>query len=311
MPTPQEIQIAIGKLIDYKELARLLQSDLNSIANEVLSQTIDVEGTPTPKFPDQYIDFEVFFDVGEFNTYIGVQAPGEGQGFYKTPVLLTAIGGQYSTERGPQVFSLEFRIEAFGFDKDYELVREILSVYSQMNQGKIRNLDGDEFAGTMQVVSFSDFPALTTPQQYKGFNRFSGFISLFMTFIYTGQLSNSVQIFLNEEEIKPLSFTVSRQRIGDSAHITGTAETVTINKSQVLSFACSLIYDGSDIHKEILRNIRQADITKLNETFALEINYPETEDNADEYEVVITDGRIDVQQGGYLGMVFTMNIAGV
>jgi hypothetical protein len=311
MPTPQEIQIAIGKLIDYKELARLLQSDLNSIANEVLSQTIDVEGTPTPKFPNQYIDFEVFFDVGEFNTYVTAQAPGEGRGFYKTPVLLTAIGGQYSTERGPQVFSLEFRIEAFGFDKDYELTREILTVYSQMNQGKIRNLNGDEFAGTMQVVSFSDFPALTTPTQYKGFNRFSGFISLFMTFIYTGQLANAVNIILDGDEIKPLSFTVSRQRIGDSAHITGTAETVTINKSQVLSFACSLIYDGSDIHNKILANIRKSLTTNLNETFDLEIIYPETGDDLDEYSVIITDGRIDIQQGGYLSMVFTMNIAGV
>lgn len=310
MPTPQEIQTAIGKLIDYKELARLLQSDLNAIANEVLSQTIDVEGVPTPKYPNQYIDFEVFFDVGEFNTYVTAQAPGEGNGFYKTPVLLTAIGGEYSTERGPQVFSLEFRVEAFGFDRDFELVREVLTVYSQLNQGKIRNLNGDQFAGSMQVTSFSDYPALTTPEQYKGFNRFSGFISLFMTFIYTGQLANSVLIYLDGEQLKPLSFTISRQRISDAAQITNTPETVTINKSQILSFACSLVYDGSDIHNDILFNIRKSNSNTLNQVFDLEIGYPQTGDDNDEYSVIITDGRIDLQQGGYLTLAFTMNLSG-
>lgn len=307
MPTPQEIQTAIGKLVDYKELARLLQLDLNAIANEVLSQTIDVEGVPTPKYPDQYIDFEVFFDVGEFNTYITAQAPGEGAGFYKTPVLLTAIGGQYSTERGPQVFSLEFRVEAFGFDRDYELVREVLAVYSQINQGKIRNLEGDAFAGTMQVASFSDYPALTTPAQYKGFNRFSGFISLFMTFIYTGQLSNAVEIKIDNNTITPLSFTVSRQRIQDSAQLTGTTETVSINKTQVLSFACSIVYDDSAILNTLLTDIQSGG---LNTEYTLSIKYPEVSATANTYTVVIADGRIDIQQGGYVTLAFTMNISG-
>jgi hypothetical protein len=131
-----------------------------------------------------------------------------------------------------------------------------------------------------------------------------------MTFIYTGQLANAVGIFLDGEEVKPLSFTISRQRISDAAQITNTPETVTINKSQVLSFACSLIYDGSDIHNKILFNIRKQSLETLNEAFDLEISYPETGDDIDEYRVIITDGRIDIQQGGYLTLAFTMNLSG-
>lgn len=292
--TNEQILAAISKRVDYAEIARLLETDLNAIAGQVIEN------------PEDFIQFKVFFDMGHFNTTIIAQAPGEGQGFYETPVLISLINGSYSTQRGPQLYALEFRIEAFGFEKDYENIRKIMEAYSALNQGAIRS---GEFNDAM-ITAVCDFPVLGTPAPYKGFNRFSAFMSWYLTFVFTGQLTNSVIIELDAAEIQPLSFNVNRQRISDSAHMVSNAETKSINKAQVLSFGISFPFDNSDLHKRILRNIKNSDITKLNEVYVMTVEMPEVGDT-DTYNVVLTDGSYSLAQGGYLLINATFAISGV
>jgi hypothetical protein len=326
--TNQQINEAIQERVNYAELARLLEVDLNAIALQAIPihaeeqrQLLLAQGkTQTEanelydKLSAQYIEFQVFFDVGTFNTTIEAQAPGEGQGFFKTPVLISFINGNFSNERGPDVYSLEFRIEAFAFEKDFDISRKIFEGYSRLNQGAIRSKDFNE----AQVTSVCDFPVTTSPIPYKGFNRFSIFISWFLTFVYTGQLSNEVIIKLDGDEIKPLTFSINRQRASNSAHLTGDAETKTINKSQVITFGLSMIFDNSDAAKRLLRNLKNSNINKLNELFELSIAYPQLTffDDADieyietdTYNCVLVDGSISLNQGSYLMLAVTFNVS--
>jgi hypothetical protein len=114
--------------------------------------------------------------------------------------------------------------------------------------------------------------------------------------------------------------SLNRQRVVESAHLTGANETVTINKSQVISIAISLVYDGSEAAKEILRNIKAQNLNKLNEIFELSIAYPQLTffDDADieytetdTYTCVLVDGSIAINQGGYIILAATFNISGV
>jgi hypothetical protein len=326
--TNQQINEAIQERVNYAELARLLETDLNAIALQAIpihaeeqrqlalsqGKTQTEANEIYDKLSAEYVEFKVFFDTGTFNTTIEAQAPGEGQGFYKTPVLITFINGGFSTERGPQIYSLEFRIEAFGFERNFDLNRKIFEGYSRLNQGVIRSKDFND----AQVTSVCDFPIATTPQPYKGFNRFSIFMSWFLTFVYTGQLSNEVSIKINEEEVKTLTFSINRQRVVESAHLTGTPETITINKSQVVSLALSLVYDGTTASKTLLRNIKNSEINKLNEVFILKVNYPQLNvynqqgdletSETDIYKCVLVDGSIAINQGGYIILTATFNI---
>jgi hypothetical protein len=145
-------------------------------------------------------------------------------------------------------------------------------------------------------------------------------MSWFLTFVYTGQLSNEVVITLNGSTIEPQNFTINRQRTTEVAHPVGGNETVAINKSQVLSFGLSFIYDNSAIHKTVIRNIKNPELAKLNETFTLTVNYPQlnvynqqgqlvtAETNT--YTVVLVDGGITINQGSYLLVNATFSIAG-
>ena len=76
MPTYQEIQEALSKQINYSELARLLEVDLNAIAVELITD------------PTESIEFEVFFEQGEFETAIPVNAQGEGSLFIYFVIIL-------------------------------------------------------------------------------------------------------------------------------------------------------------------------------------------------------------------------------
>jgi hypothetical protein len=326
--TNQQINEAIEERVNYAELARLLETDLNAIALQAIpihaeeqrqlalsqGKTQEEANKIYDDLSSQYIEFQVFFDTGIFNTTLQAQAPGEGQGFFKTPVLISFVNGNFSNQRGPQVYSLEFRIEAFAFEKDFDIARKIFEGYSRLNQGAIRSKEFNE----AQVTSVCDFPIATQPSPYKGFNRFSIFISWFLTFVYTGQLSNEVLIKLDNEQIKPLSFSINRQRASNAAHLTGDAETKTVNKSQVITFALSMVYDNSEAALRLLRNLKNSDINKLNETFQLSIGYPQLTffDDADveyietdTYNCVLVDGTVSINQGGYMMIAATFNVS--
>lgn len=300
--TREQIKEALDSQIDYKELTRLIELDLNILAQELITQ------------PEDYIEFKGFFDFGEFDTTINLQAPGEGNGFYPTPVLVSLIDGNYTTQKGPQVFSTIFTIEAFGFEKDAENLRKIFDAYSKLNQGQIKT---DEF-GHYKTISFTDFPVMTTPTPYKGMNRLSVFITLNLSFIYDGQLSNQVRILLDNEEIDLLSFNISRQRIGDSIQRNNKDETETIQKAQILSFSGSFIYNGSNVGKKVVRNIKNLGYG-LNQGFILKVIYSDIGNldinnnlvpDTDTYNVIISEGDITILQGGYLQLTFSMVING-
>lgn len=300
MPTYQDIQEKLAKVINYNIIATVLQTDLNSIAQEIITD------------PKDSMEFKVFFDFGNFDTTVNAQAPGEGQGFLITPVLLSLVNGDYSTQKGPQVYSLSFRIEALGFEKDKDNLQKIFEVYSALNHGQIVN-EEDSIYNTM-VTTFCDFPVKTEPIPYKGFNRISIFLTLNINFIYNGQLTNEITYTLDGDNIEPLSFTISRNRSIDTVHPNNGGETITINQSQSLIFNGSMIYDGSDAAKSLVLAIKTLNST-LNTIYSLVITYPNIligdpeAASVDTYNVVLIDGDLILNVGGYLTLNFTFAIA--
>ena len=294
--TIADIQEKLAKRINYQEIVRLLELDLNTIAQEVITDA------------EEYIEFKVFFDADDFDTTVNIQAIGDGSGFFVTPVMLQLVGGSYSTEKGPQVYQTEFRIEVFGLEKDLDNLRKILEVYSSLNQGAITN---DLFANAM-TTSITDFPVVSEPFQYKGFTRISMFMSWMLTFIYRGQLANEVEILIDDEMVDTFAFNIKRSRISDTIQRNDETESSTINKSQVLVFNGGMIFDNSDVAKKILRDLKQKG-GELNPEYVLTINYPMVLDelgkaDSDVYDVTITDGDITINAGGYLTLTFTMTL---
>jgi len=289
--TVQDIQDKLNKRIDYQEIIRLLELDLNTIAAEVITD------------PEQFIEFKVFFDSDEFDTTINLQGVGEGNGFFITPVMLQLIGGDYATEKGPEVFQVEFRIETFAMQQDLDNIRKVLEIYSSLNQGGITK---DVFANAL-TSSITDFPVVSEPFQYKGFTRISAFMSWILTIIYSGQLANEVGIKIDGDDINLLSFNINRTRTNDSIHRNTASETSTINKSQLLVFNCGMIYDNSDIAKKMFKNIKDLN-SNMNQSFYLTVQYPILNET-DTYNVILTDGDIQINAGGYVTLTFTLTLA--
>lgn len=289
--TNEQIYEKINQRIDYKELTRILEHDLNHIAN-----TTWTEETNT-------IEFKAFFDFDEFETAIAFQAEGQGQPQRITPVLITLLNGDYTEPKGPQLFATTFRIEAFGFESDKDRLREIFEIYSSLNQGAI--LSG--LFGSSLTTSFTDFPIVTPPEPYKGANRISVFMIWNLNFIFSGQLANDVKIKIDDEEIDFTAFNIRREREQDSIQRNNQDETESITRSQMLVFSGAIVYDGKEVSKKLLRNIKNLG-EGLSDTFSLEIEYPEIEDT-DNYTVLISSGDVSIPSGGIISLDFSMTIA--
>lgn len=289
--TTADIIEKIERRVDYAEVARVLQLDLNIIAQQVITDA------------QEYLEFEVFFDYGEFDTAISAQAPGEGNGFFVTPVLLSLVDGSYTTDKGPQVYQTEFRIEVLAFEQDRENVRAVLEVFSSLNQGAV---SADVFANAL-TTTLTDFPIMSEPLQLKGFTRMNFYMSWLLTFIYTGQLANEVEFKINDEPINFLSFDIKRMRGIDVIHRNNENELSTINKNQSLVFTALLIFDNTDAAVLLLKNIKDLG-SGLNDILELKINYP-TIELEDTYNVVLTEGDIQIMNGDYvkLSCVFAIN----
>ena len=63
-----------------------------------------------------------------------------------------------------------------------------------------------EFLLMRSTTSITDFPVFGDVSQYKGFDRVSGFLSWFLTFIYSGQLANEVAYTINSNAANLLDF---------------------------------------------------------------------------------------------------------
>lgn len=83
-------------------------------------------------------------------------------------------------------------------------------------------------------------------------------------------------------------------------------ETKTITRSQMLLFSGGIIYDGKDVTKKLLRNIKNLGQGLL-ENFTLEIEYPEIEDT-DTYNVLLVEGSVSIPSGGVISLDFSMAI---
>ena len=212
------------------------------------------------------------------------------------------LDGQFSEPKGPQLFNILFRIEAFAFERDKEPIRRIFEVYNKLNQGAI--LSG--MFGSSLTTSFTEFPVVTPPEPYKGMNRFSVFMLWNLNFIYTGQLSNDVKLRIDGEELDFTIISIARHRMTDSTQRNNEDEMISLTTSQDLTIGATTIYDGSSVSKKILRNIKNLGFG-LDETFQLEIEYPEVEDT-DIYTTIISDGSIEIEKGSVLNMSFSMKI---
>jgi hypothetical protein len=159
------------------------------------------------------------------------------------------------------------------------------------------------------TTSFTDFPIMTPAEPYKGSNRMSIFLIWNMNFIFSGQLGSDVKIRIDGDEIDFTTFTVRREREQDTVQRNNEDETKTITRSQMLVFSGGIIYDGKDVSKKILRNIKNLGQGLL-ENFTLEIEYPAVEDT-DTYNVLLIDGDISIPAGGIISLTFTMTITDV
>lgn len=294
--TTLDIQEALEKQINYEELSRILELDLNNIAEQIIED------------PQNTITFKVFFDSGEFETSISDSLSGEGEGFLTTPVLLKFVNGNYSTMRGPKFFSTVFSIEVMGYEKDREDLRKIFETYSYMNQGLI---DKDEIG--IYITKTLEFPFFDEPFQLKGETRFQGFMRLFLNYMYNGQMSNEVITLLDGDEIDILNFNIKKTKTTDTIHRNNELNSSTINKSQVMVFNGAMIYDGTDAAKKLLKSIKDLDV-ELNEEFELKVTYPAILDSQEEpetntYTVLIVDGDVTIAEGGYINLSFTMALA--
>ena len=299
--TYEDIQNALEKQVNYEDLADLLELDLNNIADEMIE---DVQDT---------IEFQVFFDSGQFESAIEEGSLGEGEGFLKTPILLKFVNGDYGTLKGPQFFSTVFSIEVMGFEKDRKNLRRIFETYSYMNQGLI---DKDEVG--IYITKTLEFPYFGEPFQSKGAIRTQGFMRLFINYMYEGQMSNEVIFKLDNEEIKIQGFALNRQRTARADQMNTETETTNLYESQVITFSGTTIYDGSDAAKKLLRGLKTLNYG-LNQKYDFEISYPNIGETVggtftadeDTYRVLLDNGTISIDEGGVLFLNFTFTLAEV
>jgi hypothetical protein len=285
----EEIQAAIAKQINYAELASLLELDLQSIADEVVTEAED------------YIEFKVFFDSGEFETAIEAQNLGAGPGLQKTPILLSFINGDYSTSRGPQFFSTVFAIEVFGFENDRELLRKIFESYSYLNQGKV---DSEDLG--IYTTTTLEFPTFTAPFQHKGSTRTQGFMRLFMNYMYTGQMSNDVGITIDTNEFKPQLFKITKQRTAESSQEGGQSEVTNIYNSEVTTISGSVLYDGSDAAIALFEGIVELN-ANINKEYTIITQYNNigTTPFIMEYDVRLDNGEALLSEGGVMQLTYS------
>lgn len=299
--TTLDIQEALEKQINYEELSRILELDLNNVAEELIEEAQDT------------ITFKVFFDSGEFETTISDTLPGEEEGFLTTPVLLKFVNGNYSTMRGPKFFSTVFSIEVMGYEKDRENLRTIFETYSYMNQGLI---DKDELG--FYITKTLEFPFFDQPFQLKGETRFQGFMRLFLNYMYSGQMSNEVITSLDDEEVVIQNLQIKRTRNPKSDQMNEITEVTNIYESQILVFSGSMIYDGSNAAKKLFRNIKTVN-AGINQDFTFKITYPNIGEvieeefvaDVDTYAVYLDNGEVSITEGGVILMDFVFTLAGV
>ena len=295
--TYEDIQAALEKQVNYAEITTLLEVDLNNIADEVIED-------PTKK-----IEFKVFFDSGEFNSVLNEKEVGEGDGMFITPVLFKFINGDYSTMKGPKFFSTVFSIEVMGFERDRENLRKIFETYSYMNQGLIEQIDELYMTKTLEFPYFGEqFPL-------KGIDRVQGFMRLFMNYMYDGQMSNDVTYKLDADEIVIQGFALTRQRTPRADQMNTQTETTNIYESQIITFSGSMIYDGSDAAKKLLRGLKTLN-SGLNQKYDFEISFPNILDESenpdtDTYKVYLDNGTISIDEGGVVFLNFTFTLAEV
>lgn len=288
-----DILNATRRLIDYESVRDLLEHDLNTIADILVDD------------PQEIIEFQVFLDAGEFDTYIAAQAPGEGRGFFKTPVMLYIVGGEFATEKGPQVYNIEYEIQTFSFERDREMIRKILETYAVQNQGRIDS-DAETSSKVIRTVSF---PTGLAPMEYKGMTRMSFIQGMYMAHIFAGQLFNDIIFRVDGDELDVLTYIISRKRIQGSGQENEQNEAVVKNTSQSLFLTMSFIYDKSAAALNILNNVRRKG-KGLEQQFAVEVIYPDIEE-ADYYAMTITEGEITGSAGSHLQLTVNMALTEV
>lgn len=282
--TNQDILNKINKQINYEELAQSLQSDLNIITEQVITNIED------------FLEFKVFFDAGEFDSAVELLAPGEGVGTQLTPVLLSLVSGEYSDHKNPEIFNLQFRIEAMGFMEHKKELRSVLEVFSSLNQGAILT----DFFGA-QAVSTTDFPVLTEPFQLKGFERVSAFMSWGITFVFEGELTAGMGFELNSVPIDVRGFMVKRSKTGKPIQKVGSPEQTKKYDSQLMVLSGGVIYKQDAGLDNLLKAIVEKDYG-LQTTYSFKVRYNDSLSYT--YNVYLDDGELIAIDGGYVHLNF-------
>lgn len=111
-------------------------------------------------------------------------------------------------------------------------------------------------------------------------------------------------ITLDGDPVDFISFNVRRERLGDAEQRVNQDEEFTTQKRQMMSFAATMIYDGTDAAKEIIKSIKNLGYG-LDKIYELRVSYPEIEVE-DVYSVSISSGNVTVTTGGLVELDFSM-----
>lgn len=296
--TNEDILKITNGLIDFQKIARELELDLNNIAQVVLERT--------PEYPQNMIEFIIFTDFERYNRHIKLQAPGEGSGFRKTPVMLHRFGGDFATEKGPKIYTFTLGLEAYGFENDRNYLYQIFSTLAELKHGKVVELAAIDGTHNGSVVQIFNLPSFGNPIQESGMNRIEVGLEFSLTYVYDGLMFNQNKISLNGHKLDALQMSLTRSRAISSGQKNSESDIGVVNKSQALVLSLMMVYDKTPATKMVFDNIRKLG-AGLNTAIDVTVEYlDETPDN---YRMVITDGTISGMAGGYLVLECVMNLA--
>lgn len=285
-------------LIDYKELNRLIELDLNTIAETYLST---LEG-----YPENMIQFEVFDDFGTFNKYIELQGPGIGQQTPITPVLISNLGGSFNNEKGPEVYMLNFEMQAYGFEDDHLNLRNIFTIYAEIKHGKTEYLESITGEDGGSASYYHMLPAFGVPVSDGGVRRITLFQNYGMTIVKEGKLFNQAVFTYDGHELDVLAFNVQKSKQTGSGQKNSQAFIGTQAESQTIVVSLNMISDDSRGSRLLSEDIRKYHVG-LNQKREISITYPG--EAPDSYTVILTDGGIQGTAGGYFTINATFNLA--
>lgn len=296
--TKEDINKIANGLLDFNLIAEMIERDLNIISENIMSKK--------DNWPQNMIQFEVFNDFARYDNMIKLQSVGEGPGFRKTPVLLKRLGGDFSTEKGPSIYTFTLGLEIYGFLSDKDSLYQILNTLAELKQGKVETIPtmGNEVNGSL--IQIFNMPSFGDSFNENGMSRIEIGQQFSLTYVYQGILFNQVKLSVNGHDLDILERTLNRSRSVSAGQKNDEADIGVVNKTQAMVLSIMFVNNRSTASDILFDNIRRL-ASPLNEVLDITIEYPGYA--PDNYRMVVVDGTITGMAGGYDVINCTFNLA--